>query len=51
VHINGSDGKLQPALEHERVGMSGRYRTQYKVNCTHSAISAWAAPTKTAEPF
>jgi hypothetical protein len=43
MYINFSDGKSQPALEHERVGLSGRYRTQYGVNSTHSAILDWAA--------
>jgi hypothetical protein len=43
MYINFSDGKSQPALEHERVGLSGRYRTQYGVNSTYSAILEWAA--------
>ena len=37
MYINFSDGKSQLALEHERVGLSGRYRTQ------HAAILDWDA--------
>jgi Protein of unknown function (DUF2958) len=41
MYINFSDGNSQLALEHGRIGLSGRYRTQYGANSTHAAILDW----------